>query len=273
MVAKLYVTLYLKYSRVLSEIDIRKQEMRRMRFVKRCVCVVMMFVFSSGFIMKAQMVLGTQGMLNSPTADMYPVGTFVGGVTFVPKEMEFVAGDYNTGIYYLDFTPFSWMELTFRETLLKMQKVKHGEIHTGYYNQDRSTTLRLRPITERDSIWWRPSLLLGVNDIYSDHGTSRYTAVYLVATKHVLMSGFGKVGISVGYAHKFDDGVVYDGVFWGVEYYPQGVKNLRFMADWDTSGVNVGAHLQLFRHLNLIAYTREFKSVGAGISYQYTIKY
>lgn len=242
-------------------------------FGKRCIVGVMVLVLSSGVAVRAQMILGTQGLLNAPTADMNPLGTFVGGITFVPKEMEMVAGDYNTGIYYADFTPFSWMELTFRETLLKMTKVKHGKVHTGYYNQDRSTTLRLRPIAERDSIWWRPSLLLGINDIYSDHGTSLYTAVYAVATKHVSFSGFGVVGVSVGYAHKFDDGVVYDGVFGGVEYRPQGVKNFRVMADWDTSGVNVGAHLQLFRHLNLMAYTREFKSVGAGISYQYTIKY
>lgn len=219
------------------------------------------------------MALGTQGLVNVPTADMNPAGTFVGGITYVPKQMEFVEGNYNTGIYYVDFSPFSWIELTFRETLLKMSKYKNGEVHTGYYNQDRSTTLRVRPLAERDSLWWLPSAVIGVNDIYSDHGNSRYTSVYLTVTKHVRLSGFGVVGASVGYARKFDTGVVYNGVFGGVEYRPQGLENFRVMADWDTSGVNVGAHLQLFRHLNMMVYTREFKCVGAGINYQYTIKY
>ena len=233
----------------------------------------MMLALSSCMVVRAQMVLGTQGLVNAPTADMNPAGTFVGGITFVPKEMEMASGDYNTGIYYLDFSPFSWMELTFRETLLKMEKYKNGTVHTGYYNQDRSTTFRVRPLAERDSIWWVPSVVVGVNDIYSDHGNSRYTAVYMAVTKHVQFSGFGKLGASVGYARKFDTGVVYDGVFGGIEYQPQGLDNFRVMADWDTSGLNVGAHLMLFRHLNMMVYTRRFQCIGAGISYQYTIKY
>ena len=81
---------------------------------------------------RAQMLIGTQGMINAPTADMNDAGTFVGGLSFVPKQMELVAGNFDTGIYYMDFTPFKWLELTFRETLLKTTKIEDGVKKTGY---------------------------------------------------------------------------------------------------------------------------------------------
>lgn len=220
----------------------------------------------------AQMLIGTQGMINTPTADMYKTGTFVGGVSYVPKEMELAPGNYNTGVYYINFTPFSWAELTFRETLLKTTKKENGKTKRGYYQQDRSTTLRVRPIAEKDSTLL-PSVVAGVNDIYSDHGSSRYTCVYGTVTKHVTVGRAGQIGMNVGFARKFDTGEVYDGIFGGVEYRPSFVKDFRLMAEWDTSGFNAGAHLLAFKHLNVMVYTREFKCFGAGISYQYTISY
>lgn len=219
---------------------------------------------------EAQMLIGTQGMINTPTADMYHSGTFVGGVSYIPKDMEVAPGNYNTGIYYVNFTPFSWMECTFRETLLKTTKIKNGTLKKGFYQQDRSTTFRIRPITEKDGTLL-PSVVGGVNDIYSDHGSSRYTCLYATATKHLQISTAGVLGMNVGYAHKFDTGVVYDGMFGGLDFRPSFAKDFRLMAEWDTNGINVGAHLQAFRHLNMLVYTREFKNFGVGISYQYTI--
>ncbi len=230
------------------------------------------FAGSSMACVHAQMLIGTQGMVNIPTADMQKAGTFVGGVSYVPKEMEIAAGNYNTGIYYIDFTPFSWAEFSFRETLLKTTKKENGVVKRGYYQQDRSTTFRVRPIAEKDSTLL-PSVVAGVNDIYSDHGSSRYTSVYAVVTKHVPINRIGSVGVNVGFARKFDTGEVYNGVFGGVEYRPAFAKDLRLMAEWDTNGFNMGAHLFAFKHLNMMVYTREFKCLGAGISYQYTISY
>lgn len=221
---------------------------------------------------RAQMLIGTQGMINAPTADMNDAGTFVGGLSFVPKQMELVAGNFDTGIYYIDFTPFKWLELTFRETLLKTTKIEGGVKKTGYYQQDRSTTLRLRPIKEKDKTLL-PSVAVGVNDMYSDHGSSRYTCAYGVVTKHLPVASIGTVGLHAGYAYKFDTGVVYDGVFGGIDFRPSFCKDIRAMAEWDSQGINLGFHAVLLRHVNLTVFTREFGCVGAGVSYQYTIRY
>ncbi|MCM1312165.1 MAG: YjbH domain-containing protein [Roseburia sp.] len=212
--------------------------------------------------------LGTSGLMNVPSAEMYASGTFKGGVSLVQKELLSDKFNYNTGIYYIDFTPFSFMEITFRETLLKTRK---GD-KTGFYQQDRSTTLRVRPLKEKEEKWW-PSLVVGVNDIYSDHGASSYAAVYGVVTKNLSFGGFGKLGITAGFAKAFDKGDAYDGVLGGVCFTPAVAPNASVMAEYDTRGFNLGASLQLFKHLNLMCFTREFSGVCAGVSYQYTIRY
>ena len=45
------------------------------------------------------------------------------------------------------------------------------------------------------------------------------------------------------------------------------------MGEYDTRGFNVGLGTQLFSHLNLTCFTREFKGICATASYQYTIRY
>ena len=44
---------------------------------------------------KAQTVIGTNGLMNVPTADMRPAGTFDGGASFIQKELLYKK-TYNT---------------------------------------------------------------------------------------------------------------------------------------------------------------------------------
>ncbi len=231
--------------------------------------IMVAVAFSSGCVVcRAQQLLGTSGLMNVPSADMYAAGTFKGGASLVQKNLLSDRFNYNTGIYYIDFTPFSFMEITFRETLLKTRK--GGK--TGFYQQDRSTTLRLRPLKEREGCW-RPSVVVGVNDIYSDHGSSNYAAVYGVVTKNVPLGGFGCLGVTLGYAKAFDKGDAYDGVLGGIRFSPEAIRDASVIAEYDTRGFNIGASVLLFKHLNLMCFTREFTGICAGVSYQYTIRY
>ncbi|WP_289300551.1 YjbH domain-containing protein [Xylanibacter muris] len=233
---------------------------------------VMGLFFRVTSVCNAQEVLGTSGLMNIPTADMYKPGTFKGGVSFVQRKLHSDVYDYNTGIYYIDFTPFPFVELTFRETLLKVSKGGRNEGKKGFYQQDRSTSLRLRPVKEKNNRWW-PGVVIGVNDIYSDHGGSRYTSVYGVATKHFDVCRFGRLGLTCGYAAPFDDGVAYDGIFGGMAYSPDFFKDMSVVIEYDTRGTNIGISAKLFRCLNVMCFTREFEGVNAGLSYMYTIKY
>ena len=241
------------------------------KFVRNRWFIVLWTVWVFQLPVMSQQLIGTQGLMNISSAEMNPEGTFEGGMNLLQKRMMVDVYDYYTGLYYINFTPFSFVELTFRETLRKTRKSATNP-KMGYYQQDRSTTLRLRPVREKDGKWW-PSVVVGVNDIYSDHGNSEYAAVYGVITKNVRLGGMVNVGATLGYAHPIDDGVTYDGVFGGISVSPISFDNLKIMAEYDTRGINVGASVVLFRHLRAMCLTRDFEGVCGGLSYLYTIKY
>ena len=218
----------------------------------------------------AQTVLGTPGLLNIPTAEIREGGTFDGGASLMQRELLTKEMDYNTWLYYVNFAPFSFIDVTFRETLLKYPSVSDPEPH--FCQQDRSLSVRVLPIKEKQGCWW-PSVLIGVNDFYSDQGGSFYAAAYGVMTKSFVFDGVGTLSTSVGYSRNIREGVLYDGVFGGASFSPTFAPTVRLMGDYDTRGVNVGLGAQLFRHLNLTCFTREFKGISATASYQYTIPY
>lgn len=251
--------------------------------VVRQVCFMVLFFVSltSG---RAQIIIGTTGMMNVPTADMRPAGTFDGGASFIQKDLLFekyvssksAISSYNTFLYYISFTPFPWIELAFRETLVKTQKSK-TDTRIGYYQQDRSWTVRIQPLKEGK--YW-PAVVVGVNDLFtssslsgSNGGSSPYAAVYGVVSKHVPLQNIGTFEATVGYAHPVKKGKTYDGVMGGLSFAPAFSPDMRVMAEYDTRGYNVGVGAFLFKHLNVTCFTREFKGVSATVSYQYTIKY
>ena len=164
---------------------------------------------------QAQTVIGTNGMMNVATADMRPAGTFDGGASFIQRELLYEK-DYNTFLYYISFTPFSWMEITLRETFLKRQK-SETDPKVGFYQQDRSTSVRLRPLKE--GRYW-PAVVVGSNDFYSSHGRSQYACVYGVASKHFPIDDIGPFEATGGYAHHLKEGTTYDGVMGGLTFAP-----------------------------------------------------
>ena len=221
--------------------------------------------------LSAQTVIGTPGLMNIPTAEVRQGGTFDGGASLMQKDLQAPAMYYNTGLYYINFAPFSFFDITLRETLIKCQK-SATDPSVGFYQQDRSLSLRVQPIREREGHWW-PSVLIGSNDFYSSHGDSYYAAVYGVLTKTLPIKGVGRLAVTAGYAKPIHAGVLYDGVFGGASFAPAFAPLVRLMGEYDTRGCNVGVGAHLFRHLNLTCFTREFKGVSATISYQYTITF
>lgn len=234
------------------------------------------FLLLASFLMasassRAQTVIGTPGLMNIPTAEVRAGGTFDGGASLMQNELMSESMNYNTGLYYINFSPFSFFDVTLRETLVKSQK-SASDPRIGFYQQDRSLSLRVQPIREKEGQWW-PSVLIGANDFFSSHGDSYYAAVYGVVTKTLPVRSLGVFSATAGFAKSIRMGVLYDGVFSGVSFSPVFAPQLRVMGEYDTRGFNVGIGAQLFRHLNLTCFTREFKGISAIVSYQYTITF
>ena len=209
--------------------------------------------------------------MNIPTAEVRQGGTFDGGASLMQNELMNETMNYNTGLYYVNFAPFSFFDVTLRETLIKTQK-SPSDPSVGFYQQDRSLSFRLLPLREKEGKWW-PSVLIGSNDFYSSHGLSYYAAVYGVVTKTLPIKGLGKFAVTAGYAKPIRFGVLYKGAFGGASFSPAFAPMVRVMGEYDTRGYNVGIGAHLFRHLNLTCFTRELKGISATISYQYTITF
>lgn len=211
-----------------------------------------------------QEMLGSAGQFNIPTADMQQSGTFRGGINYIPEEVAPVK--YNTGIYYIDFTFFSFFEVTFRETLLKS---RNAEGKMRYKEQDRSMSFRARLLKESKYI---PAFVIGTTDPYSDQGNNYYASVYGVVTKGFELGNCGTLKASAGYVRKLNKAKQYNGGFGGIRFVPQAIKNMYVACEYDTKRFNAGIGGTLFRHLGFNVWTCKFKNVSGGINYIYTIK-
>ena len=79
---------------------------------------------------QAQYSMGNTGLLNIPTADMQEAGTFMGGGNYLPNGM--TPFNFNTGNYFVNITFLSFLELSYRCTLLKTTRYDGKK---GYFQQ------------------------------------------------------------------------------------------------------------------------------------------
>ena len=214
----------------------------------------------------AQHSMGVTGLLNIPTADMQRDGTVMLGGNYLPKEMLPTHWDYNSGNYFVNATFFPWLELAYRCTLMKVEE-------TGKWNQDRSVSIRLRPLKEGK--WW-PAIVIGSNDVlttnelntFKDPGGTRYfSSVFAVGTKHFLLGGHDW-GVTIGGHIPFRSASTRKGVFGGVQYRPAFFRDFSLMAEYDSDAVNVGASVRLFGHLSAHVFCYDFKNVCGGLRYE-----
>ena len=211
----------------------------------------------------AQYSLGTTGLLNAPSAEMQETGTFMIGGNFLPERMN--PFDFNTGNYFAGITLFSFLELTYRETLLK---TTYMTSRPKYNQQDRSMSVRLRPVREGRLM---PAIVIGTNDPFRSLGNNYYRSIYGAATKHLLFGGH-ELGITVGYqGWTSDRNTLRDGVFGGITYSPAFCRQLRVIAEYDTEDINVGVTARLWNHLSLYALTNGFESVAGGLRFECTL--
>lgn len=217
-------------------------------------------------LIHAQYALGTTGQLMIPTAEMQETGTFVGGVNILPEKVTPSVFSYPTMNYFVDMTLFSFVEFTYRMTLLKMH-TPSGRIR--YCNQDRSNTIRIRPMKESR---YRPAIVIGSDDLLTEGATPYWGSYYGVLTKTVEPFKRHQFAITVGwYFHQGNKPIYNKGFFGGVRYTPAFCPEMKMMVEYDTHGWNVGAAVRLWKHVSVNVFTREFTCVAAGIRYECTL--
>ena len=225
---------------------------------------------------------GTTGLLHVPTAETAEAGTFRGYITylsshFTPDQLLRDGSKYHTFNYGIGSTAFSWLELSYCASLLKMHKNGAKDAEIGYFNEDRRVNVKFRPIKE--GAWW-PSVALGMDDVgrfnriaEGTNGNNYYQNIYFALSKHFDIKG-AELGIHTGYTY-YTGKLNKDrrGVVGGVTLRPSFFRPLRFVAEYDAKYINVGADALLWRHLFLQACLVGGRSVTAGVSYHYRIPY
>jgi len=213
-------------------------------------------------------------LFNIPTADWTQTGTFRVGANYLPEAITPDRFNYNTANYFFNLTFFSFVELTFRETLIKST---YMSTKPKYQQQDRSYSIRFNLLKEAKI---RPNLAVGTNDPISDEGANSFQSYYGVVTKTFRISGNDQFLGSLGYyipggknnRAKYY-GNHYDGLFGGVSYSPTFCQELKVIAEYDSHSFNVGAAVRLWKHLSLHGFAHDFSSVSAGIRYEWTLKH
>jgi hypothetical protein len=218
----------------------------------------------------AQSSLGVTGLLNTPSADMQPDGVFMAGGNFFPKKLTPDRWQYNSGNYFLNITFLSFVEVAYRCTLLR------GEFKAGnHWQQDRSISLRLRPIKESHYV---PAVVVGSNDMLTTSelnafnavkGNRHFASIYVVATKNIPV-GKHILGFTLG-SYIFPQNTLYKGPFCGIQYTPSFLTPVSLMAEYDANGVNVGTSARLFKHLFLHAFVYDFQALSCGIRYEFRL--
>lgn len=163
----------------------------------------------------SQQLRGTTGLLYAPTADMQQHKTFImggGQLNLHNLSRHFADPEVNhTYNYYVNITPFPWLELGYTCTLVH---APHGSkyfpehVWGKYCNQDRAFYGRLRVWKEGWYNEWFPQVVIGLDDpathrgygggsitTSSTQGGNNYlTRYYMAATKHFYYVGYGVLG-------------------------------------------------------------------------------
>lgn len=230
----------------------------------------------------AQEYQGTTGLLHVPSAETAEAGTFRGYMHilsshFTPDQLRFQGSKYHTFNYGVGITAFSWLELSYSASLLKMHKNGKKDAEVGYFNEDRRVNIKLRPIKEGP--WW-PAVAVGMDDVgrferisEGNNGNNYYQNIYGALSKHFDIKG-SELGVHAGYVYYISKvNKAYRGVVGGLTFRPSFFRPLHFVAEYDTKYVNVGADVLLWRHLFMQACLVGGRSVTYGLSYHYTIPY
>lgn len=246
-----------------------------------CSYLVFTLVAIGGLI--AQEYQGISGLLQTPTAEMDSAGTFRGGGMFLDKRftpamLNMNGEKYNTFNYFIGFTAWRWLELSYAAALLKMYKNNDSNESVGYYNEDRRVNVKVTPLYE--GRWW-PAIAVGMDDVgdfrflnmKSLTANHYFENLYIVCTKHFDVKGY-EIGAHLGYRYYPSDvNKERRGIMGGVTLRPAFYRPLRFIVEWDGIGVNVGADVLLWRHLFIQAALIHGQGFTGGLAYHYTIPF
>ncbi|MDY3790808.1 YjbH domain-containing protein [Bacteroides fluxus] len=229
----------------------------------------------------AQLTYGTTGLLHAPSAEMQRDKTVMIGGNFMNKELTPPTWYYHTYNYFLNVTIFPWMEVAYTCTLFKAEALGLGPYgYTGFTNQDRYFSLRLRALKEGQFWKYMPAVVFGTSDPYTESGDGQISSTdgngyfcrfYVAATKHIPI-GKEEIGVHLSYLYNKRNEYKLNGFALGVTYNPTFHPQLRVIAEYDSKDFALGATYLLFNHLHIQLEMQKMQYFSGGLTYKIYLK-
>lgn len=235
------------------------------------------------FPVSAQLTYGTTGLLHAPSAEMQRDKTVMLGGNFMNKELTPPTWYYHTYNYFLNVTIFPWMEVAYTCTLFKAEALGLGPYgYTGFTNQDRYFSLRLRALKEGQFWKYMPAVVVGTSDPYTESGAENgqisstegngyFCRFYIAATKHIPV-GKEEIGVHLSYLYNNRKEYKLNGVAAGITYNPSFHPQLRLIAEYDSKDFALGATYLLFNRLHIQMEMQKMKYFTGGLTYKIHLK-
>ncbi len=219
------------------------------------------FVVSSlTTMLYGQQYTSTTGLIHTPSAEMNPTGTARVGGHYMSKLMMPRGMKYDSWTHYVSVTPYKWIEIGYTAVL-----------YSNWIDKDRHFSIKIRPITEGK---YRPAIVIGADDpVGSSFNVNKsasmfYSNYYAAASKHFNLNKI-RLGAHLSYRHYFKELNSHDsGITAGVTLSPIQHKQLRVIAEYGASVVNIGADYYLWNLILIQLSCSNLKEISAGVALQ-----
>lgn len=241
------------------------------------------FLVLTSLTASAQLTYGSTGLLHAPSAEMQRDKTFILGGNFLNKENTPNTWYYHTYNYYLNLTFFPWLEVAYTCTLFKAEALGLGPYgYSGFTNQDRYFSVRLRVLKEGQLWKHMPAIVVGTSDPYTEtggengqissiDGNGYFCRFYIAATKHIPI-GSEEIGVHLSYLYNRRRNYHLNGPAVGLSWNPAAHPQLRLIAEYDAKDIALGATYLLFNHLHAQVEMQRLKYFTGGIAYKFYLK-
>ena len=233
-------------------------------------------------LLSAQLTYGTTGLLHAPSAEMQRDKTVMIGGNFLNKEITPPTWYYHTYNYFLNVTIFPWLEVAYTCTLFKAEALglkPYG--YSGFTNQDRYFSFRLRLLEEGQFWKYMPAVVVGTSDPYTESGDGQISSTegngyfcrfYVAATKFIPVGKKEQIGVHLSWLFNHRKDYQLNGPAVGLTWNPSFHPQLRVIAEYDAKDVAVGATYLLFNHLHAQVELQKMKYFTGGLTYKIYLK-
>lgn len=266
--------------------------MSRVSVFRRIIVLPLAFLLGTG-LARAQFTDCSTGLLQMPTAEMQPDGTFMITNNFINKHSLPSSGwSYNTIQYGIAISFWKRIEIGYVCTLFN-DRWKGSQTRPGVtmINQDRHFTARVLLIHENEfGLKWMPALVVGISDPITGtagdyairdvdgFGNGFFNRNFIVLTKHFFTS-LGKIGVHAGYQinWRVDNPINAPcaGVCWNPSWFEnKGVlDDIGLIIEFDSHTANMGFVASILdNHVEAIFELQNFQWINFGFRYKLRLK-